>query len=189
MYLYRCLCGMFSFLIWMEISNLLSLRQHSMYHMIYNQMILSRHTCVTCLQVCHWCDLGNHARDRKNSDFWFQSFSIYTKYLKRGIYMLFFLPFHWFKVYLIDRFSVLFPFSNGINTFGFLGPMDPLHFCIFPLGSIAPFPFYSIFDVATTIVELQQLYRNSSIIKGIISCNLFLLKFLMSFKEWWKQWV
>ena len=69
MYHYQCLCGMFSFLIWMEISNPLSMRQYSICHMIHNQMILSCQTCVTYLHVCHWCDLGNYARDRKNSDF------------------------------------------------------------------------------------------------------------------------
>ena len=84
---------------------------------------------------------------------------------------------------MIDAVSMLFPFSNGINTFGFLGLLGPLCFWIFPLGLIAPFPFYSTFDVATTIVELQQLHRTSSVIKGIITCNLFLLKFVMNLKN------
>ena len=51
------------------------------------------------------------------------------------------------------------------------------------MGLIAPFPFYSTFDVATTIVELQQLHINSSVIKGIVTCNLFLLKFVMNLKN------
>ena len=49
------------------------------------------------------------------------------------------------------------------------GLLGPFHFWIFPLGLIALFPFYSTFDVATTIVELQQLHRNASVIKGIIT--------------------
>ena len=78
---------------------------------------------------------------------------------------------------------MLFPFSNRISTFRFLGFLGPFCFWIFLLGLIAPFPFYSTFDVATTIVELQQLHRNSSVIKGIITYNLFLLKFEMNLKN------
>ena len=87
------------------------------------------------------------------------------------------------KVYLIDAISVFFPFSNGISTFGFLGLLGPLRFWIFSLGSISLFPFYSTFDVATTIVELQQLHIKSSVIKGIVTYNLFLLKFIMNLKN------
>ena len=53
----------------MEILNHLSLRQSSMCHMIQNQMILSHQTCATCLNVCHLRDLGDSAKDKRNSDF------------------------------------------------------------------------------------------------------------------------
>ena len=61
-------------------------------------------------------------------------------------------------------------------------PIRPTSFLDIPFGLHSPFSFLLNFDVATTIMELQQLHKNSSVIKGIVTCNLFLLKFLMTLK-------